>query len=216
LSRNITLIHPGWKQNNMKRAFDFSIALILFIVFMPLLAAIALLVRAKLGSPVLFRQARPGLDGSPFLMYKFRTLTDERNDNGILLPDAHRMTRFGALLRKLSLDELPELTNVLKGDMSLVGPRPLLMQYLKRYSTDQARRHDVKPGITGWAQINGRNSISWPEKFKLDVWYVDNQSFRLDVKILMLTIVQVYQREDVHQVGHVTAEEFMGNTDHGR
>jgi sugar transferase EpsL len=196
--------------------FDFSIALMAFVVFLPLLVAIAALVRAKLGAPVFFRQARPGLNGVPFLMYKFRTLTDERDKNGTLLPDAYRMTRFGALLRKLSLDELPELINVLKGDMSLVGPRPLLMQYLKRYSTDQARRHDVKPGITGWAQINGRNSISWPEKFKLDVWYVDNQSFRLDVKILLLTIVQVYKREGVHQEGHVTAEEFMGNMDHGR
>ena len=200
----------------MKRAFDFSMAFMLFSVFMPMLAAIAMLVRAKLGFPVLFRQTRPGLNGSPFLMYKFRTLTDERDDKGILLPDARRMTRFGALLRKLSLDELPELINVLKGDMSLVGPRPLLMQYLKRYSTDQARRHDVKPGITGWAQINGRNSISWPEKFKLDVWYVENQSFRLDVKILILTIVQVYKREGVHQEGHATAEEFMGDADYGR
>jgi len=200
----------------MKRAFDFSMALMLFSVFMPMLVAIAMLVRAKLGFPVLFRQTRPGLNGSPFLMYKFRTLTDERDDKGILLPDARRMTRFGALLRKLSLDELPELINVLKGDMSLVGPRPLLMQYLKRYSTDQARRHDVKPGITGWAQINGRNSISWPEKFKLDVWYVENQSFRLDVKILILTIVQVYKREGVHQEGHATAEEFMGDADYGR
>ncbi len=200
----------------MKRFFDFSIALILFIVLMPLITVIGVLVRIKLGSPVLFRQTRPGLNGIPFLMYKFRTLTDERDDNGILLPDAFRMTRFGALLRKLSLDELPELINVLKGDMSLVGPRPLLMQYLKRYSTDQARRHDVKPGITGWAQINGRNSISWSEKFKLDVWYVDNQSFMLDVKILILTIVQVYKREGVHQEGHVTAEEFRGDTDHGR
>ena len=200
----------------MKRFFDFSISLILFVASMPLLVAIAALVRTKLGSPVLFRQTRPGLNESPFLMYKLRTLTDERDDKGNLLPDANRMTRFGALLRKLSLDELPELTNVLKGDMSLVGPRPLLMQYLKRYSPDQARRHDVKPGITGWAQINGRNSISWPQKFKLDVWYVDNQSFRLDVKILILTIVQVYKREGVHQEGHVTAEEFMGNTDYGR
>ncbi len=200
----------------MKRFIDFSISLILLIAFMPLLVAIAALVRTKLGSPVLFRQTRPGLNGYPFLMYKFRTLTDERDDKGNLLPDAHRMTRFGALLRKLSLDELPELTNVLKGDMSLVGPRPLLMQYLKRYSIDQARRHDVKPGITGWAQINGRNLISWPEKFKLDVWYVDNQSFRLDVKILILTIVQVYKREGVQQEGHVTAEEFMGNKENGR
>jgi sugar transferase EpsL len=200
----------------MKRMFDFSIAFMAFVVLLPLLLAIAALVRAKLGAPVFFRQTRPGLHGIPFLMYKFRTLTDEKDKNGTLLPDAYRMTRFGALLRKLSLDELPELINVLKGDMSLVGPRPLLIQYLKRYSTDQARRHDVKPGITGWAQINGRNSISWPEKFKLDVWYVDNQSFRLDVKILVLTIVQVYKREGVHQEGHVTAEEFMGNTDYGR
>jgi len=195
----------------MKRFFDFSIAIILLVLFTPLLMVIAALVRVKLGSPVLFRQTRPGLKGNPFLMYKFRTLTDERDGNGTLLPDAHRMTGFGTLLRKLSLDELPELTNVLKGEMSLVGPRPLLMQYLERYSRDQARRHEVKPGITGWAQINGRNLISWPEKFKLDVWYVDNQGFMLDLKILILTIVQVYKREGVHQQGHVTAEEFMGN-----
>lgn len=194
----------------MKRFFDFSISLILTFVFMPLLVAIAALVRSKLGSPVLFRQTRPGLNGTPFLMYKFRTLTDERDDKGTLLSDAHRMTWFGALLRKLSLDELPELINVLNGDMSLVGPRPLLMRYLNRYTTEQARRHDVKPGITGWAQINGRNSISWPEKFKLDVWYVDNQSFRLDMKILILTISKVYRRDGISQEGQVTAEEFMG------
>jgi sugar transferase EpsL len=194
----------------MKRAFDFSMALILLVVLLPLLGAIAALVRAKLGSPVMFRQTRPGLNGTPFLMYKFRTLTDERDDKGILLPDARRMTRLGSLLRKLSLDELPELTNVLKGDMSLVGPRPLLVQYLKRYTKEQARRHNVKPGITGWAQVNGRNSISWEEKFKLDVWYVDNQSIRLDMKILILTILQVCRRDGINQEGQVTAEEFMG------
>jgi sugar transferase EpsL len=196
----------------MKRAFDFFMALILLVVLLPLLGAIAALVRAKLGSPVMFRQTRPGLNGTPFLMYKFRTLTDERDDKGILLPDARRMTRLGSLLRKLSLDELPELTNVLKGDMSLVGPRPLLVQYLKRYTKEQARRHNVKPGITGWAQVNGRNSISWEEKFKLDVWYVDNQSIRLDMKILILTILQVCRRDGINQEGQVTAEEFMGES----
>ncbi len=149
------------------------------------------------------------------MMYKFRSMTDARDVNGSLLPDIDRFTRFSSFLRKSSLDELPELVNVLKGDMSLVGPRPLLMQYLKRYSAEQARRHNVKPGITGWAQINGRNSISWEEKFKKDVWYVENQSIWLDMKILILTIAQVYKREGIHQDGHVTAEEFMGDLDHG-
>ncbi len=149
-------------------------------------------------------------------MYKFRSMTDARDAKGRLLPDVDRFNRFSSFLRKSSLDELPELVNVLKGDMSLVGPRPLLMQYLKRYTTEQARRHNVKPGITGWAQINGRNSISWEEKFKLDLWYVDNQSIRLDMKILIFTITQVYKSEGIHQKGHVTAEEFVGGSDHGQ
>ncbi len=200
----------------MKRFFDFSIALIAVVTLTPILLCLAILVRFKLGSPVLFRQIRPGLYGKPFTMYKFRSMTDARDAKGSLLPDVDRFTRFSSFLRKSSLDELPELVNVLKGDMSLVGPRPLLMQYLKRYSAEQARRHNVKPGITGWAQINGRNSISWEKKFKLDLWYVDNQSFWLDMKILTLTIAQVYKSEGIHQDGHVTAEEFMGESDHGQ
>jgi len=164
----------------------------------------------RVGSPILFRQTRPGLNGNPFTLYKFRTMTDERDVDGNLLSDSERLTKIGRFLRSTSLDELPELFNVVKGDMSLVGPRPLLMQYLERYTPEQARRHEVKPGITGWAQINGRNAITWEEKFKLDVWYVDNQSLLLDLKILFLTIVSVLKREGINQLGHVTSEEFMG------
>ncbi|WDP85950.1 MAG: sugar transferase [Desulfobacter sp.] len=182
----------------------------------PLLCLIAVLVRHKLGTPVFFKQMRPGLKGRPFVMYKFRTLTQDMDSNGQLLPDEKRMTRFGAKLRQSSLDELPELMNVLTGDMSLVGPRPLLMQYLDRYSPEQARRHDVKPGITGWAQVNGRNLLSWPEKFKLDTWYVDHHHFLLDLKILFLTMARVLKPQGISQEGQVTAEEFMGNTDHGK
>ena len=182
----------------------------------PVFMVTAVLVRYRLGAPVLFKQMRPGIHGKPFIMYKFRSMTDQRDINGALLPDADRITRLGSFLRKSSLDELPELINVLKGDMSLVGPRPLLMQYLKRYTFQQAKRHNVKPGITGWAQVNGRNSISWEDKFKKDVWYVENQTFWLDMKILFLTLVQVYKRDGIHQEGHVTAEEFMGEVDHGR
>jgi len=158
----------------------------------------------------LFRQKRPGLGGKPFTMYKFRTMTDARGHDGALLPDAARLTRFGQFLRAASLDELPELLNVLKGDMSLVGPRPLLMKYLERYSPKQARRHEVRPGITGWAQVNGRNAITWEEKFNLDVWYVDNQSFWLDIKIIFLTIFKIFKREGINQQGQATMEEFKG------
>jgi len=165
-------------------------------------------VRRELGRPVLFRQVRPGLHGKPFMMYKFRTMTEERDAEGRLLPDEKRLTSFGAWLRSWSLDELPELFNVLKGDMSLVGPRPLLMEYLDRYTPEQFRRHEVKPGITGWAQINGRNAISWEEKFKLDVWYVDNWSLWLDMKIIALTFWKVIKREGINQPGHATMEEF--------
>ena len=200
----------------MKRVFDFLISLILLVILFPLFILVAVLVRAKLGSSVLFKQIRPGLHKKPFIIYKFRSMTDKRDGKGNLLPDSDRITRFSSFLRKSSLDELPELINVLKGDMSLVGPRPLLMQYLERYNTEQAKRHEVKPGITGWAQVNGRNSISWEEKFKKDVWYVDNQTLLLDIKILILTIIQVYKREGIHQDGHVTSEEFMGNRDNGQ
>jgi len=176
----------------------------------PVLAAAALVVRIKLGSPVLFRQMRPGFQGKPFELYKFRTMTDARGHDGALLPDAARLTRFGQFLRAASLDELPELLNVLKGDMSLVGPRPLLMQYLDRYTLEQARRHEAKPGITGWAQVNGRNALTWEEKFKLDVWYVDNQSFWLDIKIIFMTIWKILKREGINQQGQATMEEFKG------
>jgi sugar transferase EpsL len=195
----------------MKRLFDFSVSAALLVILSPLLMWAGLLVRWNLGSPVIFKQMRPGMHGRPFEICKFRSLTNEIDENGKLLPDARRFTRFSAFLRRTSLDELPELINVLKGDMSLVGPRPLLMQYLERYDPEQARRHDVRPGITGWAQVNGRNAISWDEKFKLDVWYVDHRSFFLDTKILLMTLAQVFKQHGIHEQGHVTAREFMGN-----
>ena len=195
----------------MKRIFDILVALSLLMVFSPLIVVVALMVRLKLGSPVLFRQQRPGLHGKPFEMIKFRTMLDARNQQGELLEDAARLTRFGKVLRATSLDELPELWNVLKGEMSLVGPRPLLMEYLPLYDAKQARRHEVRPGITGWAQVNGRNAISWEDKFGLDVWYVDHQSFWLDMKILWLTALRVLKPEGISQHGHVTAEKFRGN-----
>jgi sugar transferase EpsL len=195
----------------MKRVVDLTCSLAGLLLLAPLLAVTALLVRIKLGSPVLFTQKRPGLHGRPFLVHKFRTMTDRRDAEGKLLPDQVRLTQFGLLLRRLSLDELPQLFNVVKGDLSLVGPRPLLMQYLERYTPEQARRHEVKPGITGWAQVNGRNAISWEEKFSLDVWYVDHQSFWLDLKILWLTVAKVFKREGISQAGNATMEEFMGS-----
>ncbi|MFC1523799.1 sugar transferase [Thermodesulfobacteriota bacterium] len=195
-----------------KSVFDFIIALAGLIVFSPILLLLALLVRFKLGSPVVYCQQRPGFAGTPFDIYKFRTMTDDRNDQGILLPDADRLTSFGRFLRSTSLDELPEFFNVLKGEMSLVGPRPLLMEYLEYYTPEQARRHAVKPGITGWAQINGRNTLSWEDRFRLDVWYVDNQSLWLDLKIIFLTLVKVLKREDINQPGHATAEKFRGSS----
>ncbi len=195
----------------MKRAFDFFAVFVGLCVFAPFLLVIGLLVKVLLGSPVLFRQLRPGLRGQSFMMYKFRTMTDERNADGNLLPDELRLMRFGKFLRSSSLDELPELINVLKGEMSLVGPRPLLMQYLPLYSPVQARRHEVRPGITGWAQVNGRNAISWEEKFKLDVWYVDHQSFWLDLKILWMTFNKVFKREGISQEGQATMSEFKGS-----
>ncbi|MBG9586550.1 sugar transferase [Cytobacillus firmus] len=194
----------------MKRLFDFSCSLIGLIILSPLLLITALLIRVKLGSPILFRQMRPGLYGRPFFVYKFRTMTDERDENGNLQPDEVRLTPFGQWLRKFSIDELPQLFNVLKGDLSLVGPRPLLMEYLELYSPEQERRHEVRPGITGWAQVNGRNTISWEEKFKLDVWYVNHQSFFLDIKIILLTVYKVFKREGISQQGHVTIEKYSG------
>jgi lipopolysaccharide/colanic/teichoic acid biosynthesis glycosyltransferase len=195
----------------MKRFFDVLAAfLALLLLALPLLA-LAWLIRRKLGSPVLFRQVRPGLQGRPFTMVKFRTMTDEIGPDGALLPDAQRLTPFGSWLRTTSLDELPELWNVLKGDMSLVGPRPLLMEYLPLYSPEQSRRHAVRPGITGWAQVNGRNAISWEDKFALDVWYVDNQSIWLDLKILWLTVRKVLVREGISASGEATMPKFTGS-----
>ncbi|UJS24299.1 sugar transferase [Thiothrix winogradskyi] len=196
----------------MKHFTDFTAAFLALLVLSPLLLILMVLVRLKLGSPIFFTQVRPGLHGKPFKMIKFRTMTDARDADGNLLPDNIRLTAFGRFLRSTSLDELPELWNVLKGDMSLVGPRPLLMEYLPRYTPEQARRHQARPGITGWAQINGRNAISWEAKFKLDVWYVDNQSFWLDLKILALTIKKVFVREGISAEGEATMPKFTGSS----
>jgi sugar transferase EpsL len=198
-------IQPG------KRLFDLLIATLGLLVTSPLFLLIAILVRIYHGRPVLFGQRRPGYAGRPFRIYKFRTMTNARTANGDLLPDEQRLTPLGRFLRASSLDELPELFNILRGEMSLVGPRPLLMQYLERYSPEQARRHEVYPGLTGWAQVNGRNALTWEDKFRLDVWYVDHWSFWLDLKILFLTVWKVFKREGISQPGHATAEEFMGN-----
>ncbi|GAB7024502.1 sugar transferase [Salidesulfovibrio brasiliensis] len=199
----------------MKRLFDILASLTALVLLSPVLIAVALLVRVKLGSPILFRQTRPGLHGKPFDILKFRTMLDAEDKNGTPLPDDQRLTPFGSTLRATSLDELPELLNVLKGDMSLVGPRPLLMQYLPLYSKRQARRHEVRPGITGWAQVNGRNAISWQEKFELDVWYVENRTLALDLRILLMTVAGVLKREGITQDGHATAEPFAGNDNKG-
>lgn len=196
----------------MKRVFDFVLTICGLLLLSPFILLLMLLVRFSLGAPIFFTQVRPGLNGKPFRMVKFRTMTDARGTNGQLLPDADRLTDFGRFLRSASLDELPELWNVLKGEMGLVGPRPLLMEYLPLYSAEQARRHEVRPGITGWAQVNGRNAISWEEKFKLDVWYVDNRSLWLDFKILWLTVWRVVRRSGISQEGHATMEKFRGST----
>ena len=195
----------------MKRLFDFVMALLSLLVLWPVILITGLLVRYNLGKPVLFSQLRPGLNAKAFNIYKFRSMSLIYDENGVLLPDSERMTAFGAFLRKYSLDELPQLFNVMNGELSLVGPRPLLMEYLPLYSEEQARRHQVQPGMTGWAQVNGRNAISWEDKFKLDVWYVDNQSFWLDIKILFLTLKKVCVREGVNAEGHVTMEPFKGS-----
>jgi sugar transferase EpsL len=195
-------------QRFAKRASDVVVSGILLLALLPCLALLWLLVKWKLGSPAIFRQPRPGLRGVPFTIYKFRTMTDARDAAGNLLPDDARMTKFGDLLRSLSLDELPELFNVLTGKMSLVGPRPLRMQYLGRYTAQQMRRHDVPPGITGWAQVNGRNTLTWEQRFELDVWYVDHWSFGLDIQILFKTVYQVVRRAGVSPQGHVTMPEF--------
>lgn len=182
----------------------------LLFLISPLLVMLGILIRIKLGAPVIFCQQRPGINGRPFTLYKFRTMTQARDENGDLLPDVKRLTRFGRFLRSLSLDELPEFFNIIKGDMSLVGPRPLLMDYLNRYSRSQARRHEIKPGITGWAQVNGRNAVTWAKRFELDVWYVDHYSFRLDLRIIALTVWKIVKREGINQPGQATMTEFMG------
>jgi sugar transferase EpsL len=194
-----------------KRALDLVAATLGLIILSPLIVLIAILVRILLGAPVVFRQQRPGYREKPFYLYKFRTMTDARDASGRLLPDEQRLTPFGRFLRALSLDEMPELVNILRGDMSLVGPRPLLMQYLPLYSPEQHRRHDAFPGLTGWAQVNGRNALDWQARFTLDVWYVDHWSFWLDIKILLLTLWKVVSREGISQPGQATTEYFTGN-----
>lgn len=195
----------------MKRVFDVVGSALSLAVLAPLFLVVAISVKATLGTPILFRQTRPGRYGHPFTIYKFRTMKDAVDAEGRSRPDEERMTRFGRILRSTSLDELPELFNVLRGDMSLVGPRPLLMRYLALYSPRQARRHEVRPGLTGWAQVNGRNAISWEQKFEMDVWYVDNQSMLLDLKIVLLTLVRVIRREGITQEGQVTTRYFQGS-----
>ncbi len=200
-----TLRTPIWK-----RTLDLCGAGVALVLLLPVLLVLMVLVRLKLGAPVIFSQIRPGLGGKPFTIFKFRTMTDARDANGEPLHDSERLTAFGKALRSTSLDELPELVNVLRGDMSLVGPRPLIVEYLPLYSAEQARRHDVLPGITGWAQVNGRNAVSWPDKFALDVWYVDHQSIWMDIKILFLTLGRVLTRHGISQPGFVTSERFQG------
>lgn len=195
----------------VKRAFDLVVSLLLLVLGAPIILLIALLVRLKLGTPVLFRQQRPGLNARPFKMLKFRTMTDACGPDGELLPDLDRLPRFGRFLRASSLDELPGLINVIRGEMSLVGPRPLLMQYVPLYSPFQARRHETPPGITGWAQVNGRNALSWDEKFAHDIWYVDNRSFLFDLKILLLTVLKVVRRDGISAAGEATMPAFRGN-----
>ena len=198
---------------NIKKIFDLFLILLSFPLILPIYLLLILLVSTQLNFPILFKQSRPGLNGKIFNIYKFRTMTRECDKEGKLLSDELRLTKFGKLLRSTSLDELPSLWNVLKGEMSLVGPRPLLVEYLSLYSSKQARRHEVKPGITGWAQVNGRNAISWDEKFDLDVWYVDNQSTLLDIKILYMTIIKVITRSGISQDRQATMEKFKGNNE---
>lgn len=199
----------------MKRMFDISVSMLALIMLSPIIGITAVLIKNRIGSPVIFTQQRPGLHSTPFKVYKFRSMTDERDAQGELLPDDVRLTSFGKLIRKLSLDELPQLWNVLKGDMSFVGPRPLLMEYLPLYDERQAKRHDVRPGITGLAQVNGRNAISWEEKFELDVWYVENRSFLLDIKILLMTVLKVFKSEGISQDGQATMTKFEGTNSKG-
>ena len=195
----------------IKRLIDITASLCALLILAPIIIILAVTIAIKLGRPIMFQQQRPGVNGQPFQLKKFRSMTDETDANGDLLPDDKRLTRFGSVLRSTSLDELPSLINVLKGDMSLVGPRPLLMDYLPLYSKQQSRRHEVRPGITGWAQVNGRNALSWEKKFELDVWYVDNRSLALDIKILWMTLGKVLKRDGISQAGEVTMTRFTGN-----
>jgi len=196
-----------------KRIFDFLVACVLLVAFSPVMLAVAIVVLCKMGWPVIFKQVRPGLLGKLFTLYKFRTMKNDRDAEGKLLPDEQRLTRVGSFIRSASLDELPQLFNVLRGDMSLVGPRPLLVEYLERYSPVQARRHEVRPGITGWAQVNGRNALSWEDKFDLDVWYVDNHNLLLDLKILVVTLRELFRRTGINAQGHATMPVFEGKAD---
>jgi sugar transferase EpsL len=194
----------------LKRIVDLFGAILLLLIFSPIMLVVTLLIGINMGSPILFKQTRPGQYGKPFYIYKFRTMVDKRDEKGQMLPGKLRLTKLGIFLRKYSLDELPQLLNVVKGDLSLVGPRPLLMEYLPLYTKEQAKRHEVKPGITGWAQVNGRNSISWDEKFKLDIWYVNNQSIFLDLKILALTVLKVFKKEGIGARNHYSMEHYKG------
>lgn len=207
---NIILFKSLEMSEYLKRIFDFPLSLFLLVLLTPIIFITAILIRLKIGSPVFFKQVRPGLNGNLFYLYKFRSMTLERDTKGLLLPDNVRLTHFGEILRKFSLDELPQLWNVLKGDMSFVGPRPLLIEYLPLYNQLQARRHDVRPGLTGWAQVNGRNAISWEQKFAYDVWYVENQSFWLDIKILFMTVLKVLKSEGINQDKNITMGKFTG------
>jgi sugar transferase EpsL len=200
------------RDGDMKRSFDLIMSFSMLICFLPIMIVIAMLIRIKLGAPIIFKQQRPGLAEKPFYLYKFRTMTEERGSDGQLLPDYERLTPFGKFLRNFSLDELVQLVNVIKGDLSIVGPRPLLMDYLPLYNSEQSKRHLVKPGITGWAQVNGRNSITWEEKFNLDLWYVNHQSFLLDVKIIYLTLIKVIKSEGIQYSGHATMPAFKGDS----
>ncbi len=195
----------------MKRLFDFFASLVALLTLLPVLLVLYVIIAIKMGIPVFFVQARPGMQGNIFKMVKFRSMTEAKGTDGELLPDAQRLPAFGQMLRATSLDELPELWNVLKGEMSLVGPRPLLIEYLDKYTPEQARRHEVRPGVTGWAQVNGRNALSWQDKFALDTWYVDNRTFWLDIKILFMTVKQIFKRDNISQDGHVTMEKFKGS-----
>lgn len=199
----------------MKRIIDICISFSMLVIVTPIFMFVIIVSKIRLGSPVFFKQLRPGLHGKPFYLYKLRTMLDMKDRYGNVLPDEQRITTFGQFLRKYSIDEFPQLLNVLKGDMSLVGPRPLLMEYLPLYTEEQRIRHHVRPGMTGWAQVNGRNAITWEEKFKLDTWYVKNQSLSLDIKIIMLTVLKVLRKEGIHQAGHVTIDKFQGSKEVG-